>query len=403
MKKYLILILTLFSIGLTEVTAAISDECVDNGTCMVLCNYQNTIMGGRYNNQRWYRNITIYYDFEEGLMIKYESPSGEDPVIHKKGPYPSFSYTLSKEGGFNAFWGLDNTPSVQEFSCPANGYLDTSGLNGGNEVCFDDDGKTCQEIYNGLGTNFGSASQEKTFDFEDDIEAYIDGMFDHIKEDVSSGAYSNLSSEEITQAMYEKMVTDFQTNYLHGNKIPAFIANSDAYQSIYDNVEIEFNKTKEEVLEEAEQDLAEGNITQDEYDNIVNNWSEIDTETVVEGTTEALEFIKRDSVQNSLDWEANTCGSILGDVHDSDDPAYYLNFAFNIIKYAAIVILLVFTVLDFAKAIVSSDNDALKKALKKAIKRIIICVVIFFLPILIEFVLELLGVVEDPICGIGVS
>ena len=199
------------------------------------------------------------------------------------------------------------------------------------------------------------------------------------------------------------MITDFKTNYLFGNSIPDFIANSEAYQSIYDNVEEEFNKTKQEALQDAEQDLSSGNITQEEYDNILNNWNQINVQNVVDGTTEALDFIKRDSVQNNLEWEANSCDSILGSTENPNEPAYYLNFAFNILKYAAIVVLFVFTILDFAKATTSDKDDALKKALQSTIKRIIICIIIFFLPTLINFVLSLLGVVDDPTCGIGVN
>ena len=75
-----------------------------------------------------------------------------------------------------------------------------------------------------------------------------------------------------------------------------------------------------------------------------------------------------------------------------------MQFAFNIIKYAAIILLFVFTITDFIKAIASSDDKAIKKALQNAIKRIIIAIIIFFLPILIEFVLSLLGIYGD--CGI---
>ena len=102
------------------------------------------------------------------------------------------------------------------------------------------------------------------------------------------------------------------------------------------------------------------------------------------------------------DFTTGDCDSYLGQIDDPDDPAYYLNFAFNIIKYAAIVILFVFTIIDFAKAITSSKQDELQKAIRTAVKRLIIAIIIFFLPILINFILDLLGVVTtDPTCGIG--
>ncbi len=411
MKKYIFLIISLFCIELMNVEASpINDSCINDNTCMVLCNYVNTYtVGGShstgYQKQERTRNITIYYNFAtENITVKWQS-TNTDADVYSKGPN-SFSNIFSTSGT-NIYNGFDDDISINNFSCPANGYLDMSSLNGNNELCFDNDGTTCTNEYSGIGTSFGKGSdfvsQEKDYDYEEDIEAYIDGMFEHIKDDVSSGKYSGLTEEEMMDAMYEKMITDFKTNYLFGNSIPDFIANSEAYQSIYDNVEEEFNKTKQEALQDAEQDLSSGNITQEEYDNILNNWNQINVQNVVDGTTEALDFIKRDSVQNNLEWEANSCDSILGSTENPNEPAYYLNFAFNILKYAAIVVLFVFTILDFAKATTSDKDDALKKALQSTIKRIIICIIIFFLPTLINFVLSLLGVVDDPTCGIGVN
>ena len=111
-----------------------------------------------------------------------------------------------------------------------------------------------------------------------------------------------------------------------------------------------------------------------------------------------IDNIKLNSFTN-IDLDVNNgCQSYLGDPKQDDTPAYYLQFAFNIIKYAAIILLFVFTITDFIKAIASSDDKAIKKALQNAIKRIIIAIIIFFLPILIEFVLSLLGIYGD--CGI---
>ena len=184
--------------------------------------------------------------------------------------------------------------------------------------------------------------------------------------------------------------------------LPAFMANSEAFQDIYNSIIEEFEKAKKEALEEAEQDVNAGNKTQEEYDEIANNWENLDAKELEEEAQKALDNIQRESIESTLEWEADTCGSFLGDKNDSNDPAYYLNFVFNLLKYIAIVILFVFSIVEFGKAAISSDNDALKKAVQKTVKRLVICVIIFFLPQLINFIMELLGVIEDPTCGIGV-
>jgi len=109
-----------------------------------------------------------------------------------------------------------------------------------------------------------------------------------------------------------------------------------------------------------------------------------------------------DNYKPSLNFgTADNCESILGKITDKNAPAYYLNFVFNLLKYATIILLFVLTIIDFAKATVASDKDALKKALQKSIKRLIIAIIIFFLPILLNFIFELLGWTTDPTCGIG--
>ena len=89
----------------------------------------------------------------------------------------------------------------------------------------------------------------------------------------------------------------------------------------------------------------------------------------------------------------------LGDPTNSQYPAYWLQEALNIMRYIAIVALLVLVTIDFVKAVASNDKDALKKAGSTAIKRFIYCVLLFFVPIVIKIVMTMFGVYSS--CGIG--
>ena len=86
------------------------------------------------------------------------------------------------------------------------------------------------------------------------------------------------------------------------------------------------------------------------------------------------------------------CDSILGDPNKDNPatPAYYLSFIFSIMRYAAIVILIVMTIMDFTGAVAAQDNDIMKKSISKLSKRFIMCIIIFFLPTLIDFILKFL-------------
>ncbi|MCM1052357.1 MAG: hypothetical protein NC483_00045 [Ruminococcus sp.] len=134
---------------------------------------------------------------------------------------------------------------------------------------------------------------------------------------------------------------------------------------------------------------------------------EVTTNTAAENgiTEEYLENkYKELKVNLGLDFSVNgECSSLLGSTEykENPDPAYYLQFIFNVMKYVALVLLFIFTVVEFGKATVSSNQDAIKKAINSIVKRLIIAVIIFFLPILIEFVLQLLGVYNAGTCGIS--
>lgn len=92
-----------------------------------------------------------------------------------------------------------------------------------------------------------------------------------------------------------------------------------------------------------------------------------------------------------------SCEGFLGDPEEGPEgnnpgsPAYYLTFTMNLIKYAGIAATFIFSIIDFLKAITSQDKDLLQKAIKSSSTRLILAVVIFFLPIVIDYILELFG------------
>lgn len=93
------------------------------------------------------------------------------------------------------------------------------------------------------------------------------------------------------------------------------------------------------------------------------------------------------------------CTSYLGSPDNVDHPAYWLQKILDIMKYVAIIALLVLVILDFIKATVNNDKDALIKAGSTSMKRFIYCVLLFFVPTIVKLVLELFGIYSN--CGIG--
>lgn len=111
------------------------------------------------------------------------------------------------------------------------------------------------------------------------------------------------------------------------------------------------------------------------------------------------DLIPSKTIKSDLDFEtSDKCDSYLGSPTDKNDPAYYLSFAFKLIKYAAILILFGMTIADLIRTVTSQKNDEIQKTLIKALKRLIIAVIIFFLPYLIEYLFGIFGITTDPSC-----
>ncbi len=86
------------------------------------------------------------------------------------------------------------------------------------------------------------------------------------------------------------------------------------------------------------------------------------------------------------------CTSLLGSPGDSNYPAYWIQFALNVMRYVGIAALVVLSTIDFIQAIVKQDNDALNKAIKTTAKRFVFAVILFFVPLFVETIMNLFGI-----------
>lgn len=108
---------------------------------------------------------------------------------------------------------------------------------------------------------------------------------------------------------------------------------------------------------------------------------------------------KKSTSTTTTTQDAQSCESLLGNPSDSSDPAYYIQIALNVMKYAGIAACIVLTIVDFAKAILNQDKDILKPLGQKAGKRLFYAVLLFFIPIIVRGILILIDVYDT--CGIG--
>ncbi len=97
----------------------------------------------------------------------------------------------------------------------------------------------------------------------------------------------------------------------------------------------------------------------------------------------------------------SSCSSILGDVNDEDSVAWLVQRLLNYVKILGPTIAIILGSIDFGKAIITSDEENMKKAQNRFVKRIIAAIALFFVPLLTQVLLGLFGITSDNAsCGL---
>ena len=80
---------------------------------------------------------------------------------------------------------------------------------------------------------------------------------------------------------------------------------------------------------------------------------------------------------------------------DKCETVPYIKNIYNIIRFLVPVIIIVLSVIDFAGVVISGEDDKMEKAKKKFVIRIIVGIVILFIPIILELILKIAGILES--------
>jgi hypothetical protein len=119
---------------------------------------------------------------------------------------------------------------------------------------------------------------------------------------------------------------------------------------------------------------------------LLNNESKASNVTTDSGSSNGTDSTNVDFKAGSID-----CG-VFGDISNKSSVAYYLQVMLDVMRYIAVIALIVLSILDFVKAVAAQDGDALKKAGNTFGKRLAFTIMIFFIPIVLKLILQYLGV-----------
>lgn len=111
-----------------------------------------------------------------------------------------------------------------------------------------------------------------------------------------------------------------------------------------------------------------------------------------------INYITTKSMDNKMECTGDE--GILGDVNDEDSVAWLLQKILNYMKILGPTITIILGSIDFTKAIITSDEESMKKSQKKFINRLLSALALFFVPLLVQIMLDLFGITSSITCGI---
>ena len=98
--------------------------------------------------------------------------------------------------------------------------------------------------------------------------------------------------------------------------------------------------------------------------------------------------------------QPQNCDSLLGSTSDENSVAWLVQKILNYIQILGPILVVILSSIDFAKVIITGDDDAMAKATKKLTTRLVLAASLFFLPILVSVLLNTFGVTTDATCGL---
>lgn len=219
----------------------------------------------------------------------------------------------------------------------------------------------------------------------------VNNLLAEIKKYITGTNAGNLTKEN-----YEKIKKEVET--IEQNVINAYIENdwSDFFEQnkcnnvTTENVEERKNQLLELISGETAGNIsnmmiqaidASKKLTASEKKELKEDWKELENKIIE----------KFEKFSFSVSEKPMNCETLFGDFDDPSTFGGFLQVLFNYVKIIAPILLIVFGTLDFGKAVLASDQDALKKAQGNFIKRCIAAVALFLLPTIIMWILELLN------------
>lgn len=446
----------------SNVTNGIYSNCSEATSCVPLCSYGNDDAMIGY----FYDNYDIMPKSGIGWEITFHSATSSNYndnifyyVLDESGRIPnSHIYDGIKDWQQGDLYNdLDNS-----FKCPNIFYRDSSKFGGYNEMCFSNSTGKCENISD-LTSKFKSGSK-LSYSFSEDYKKIMSQLYSNLSLTPSRADEEDNKNLEFLSLMdpgfkYDSSISykenslkncDYLKSKLDGEEL------SQQYSKQLNSSDY-ISKYYTDVIDVSLQDLAFGykysyaykfnnlknimsynnKLTGDiVFRNIVfdadKTFKDVGQIPVVNASRIALKVASvcnedhmtnhpEDGNNEYINYNANNFTNTVKedyeiylfkdpkiefiDEYDCSfltDVADLISHGYFILEMAGLVILIVFSVMDYVKIFLNDNSDELKKANTNLFKRLIIAVLLFLLPALVNFVLRIFkieGVNSDhPLC-----
>lgn len=377
------------------------DKCVDEGTCMLLCGYEQkrkTSLDYAIEESYKINSIYIYYHFDGNYQVSWFESASDAESAEK-----TTFFAHPQEHVDNIFFQPSIIEKFQQTGiCPEYGYMESKGWE--QEACFDGDGSYCTEIApGGAGTDFKGRGTESTLKYN-----YLEHVTNYFQNwsfnEVGAMVCDDILDTESAEEAVEKEVESF-SNFLFGGDMPNFIKNNPTYKEQLETAKSKYTERvdncKEEKIQEIENDSS---LSEEEKQELKEELEETvgEINDTIESTGDRIENIRTDAILGeNLNVTLNIqdgCGLF------SDDMKDWLLQLLDIIKIAGLVLAAILSMVDFLKGVATGSADTMKKVWQSVGKRLISVILLFLLPVLIEFIFGLVTIngvdATNPLCGI---
>lgn len=93
--------------------------------------------------------------------------------------------------------------------------------------------------------------------------------------------------------------------------------------------------------------------------------------------------------------------TLLGSTANQKSVAWLIQEVLNIVKVVGPILVIVLSGVEFIQVIAKGDDEAMGKAQKKLVTRLILIALLFLLPVIVETLLKVFGLMTDSVCGLN--